>query len=188
MEHITPSPDNPAAAWLLLSEAFRYPGPGLLAALAGGAAALPSGSTRELFAAFLREIGGLSLGEWEELYTRTFDLDPRVAPYIGYHIWGDGYRRGEFMAALSAALAEAGVPAAGELPDHLAPVLCYLGSTAPPWPGQRPAPLPELVSVLEPALERMAEALCKAEPDNPYARLIAAVQALCRHSLPKEAA
>ena len=53
--------------------------------------------------------------------------------------------------ANSIAAVEAGVDASGELPDHLIPVLRYLG-----WASD---PLPELVAVFEPAVRRMLQAL-----------------------------
>ena len=103
----------------------------------------------------------LSLGEWEELHTRTLDLNPPAAPYVGYQIWGESYQRGAFLAKMNRALARGrGGP----------------GRRAARSPGARSCatwrvptePLPELVEVLGPALERMLAALRKAEPDNPY--------------------
>ena len=49
---------------------------------------------------FLDEVGSLTLGEWEELHTATLDLSAPFVPYVGHVIWGDDYRRGEFMADL----------------------------------------------------------------------------------------
>jgi nitrate reductase molybdenum cofactor assembly chaperone NarJ/NarW len=63
----------------------------------------------------------------------------------------------------------------GELPDHLAPILRYLGCTT--------QPLPELVEVLQPALERMTAGLRRAEPDNPYLDLLAAARFQCSAAL-----
>jgi nitrate reductase delta subunit len=165
-------------AFGLLAEAFRYPHAGMAAALASAQAALPEGPIQEAYKAFVEQAARLSLGAWEELYTRTLDLNPPAAPYIGYQAWGDTYERGKFMAKLSRALSDAGVDASGELPDHLVPVLRYLGAAA--------EPLPELAEVFGPALERMSETLCKADPDNPYLHLLAASQALWQ-SLAKEA-
>jgi nitrate reductase delta subunit len=73
------------------------------------------------------------------------------------------------MARLSRAQAAAGIDRAGELPDHLAPILRYLASTT--------EPMPEVIEVLGPAVERMLVALRRAEPANPYVDLLSAVQA-----------
>ena len=57
----------------------------------------------------------------------------------------------------------------GELPDHLIPILRYLDLTS--------QPLPELVDVLEPAVQRMLSGLRQAEASNPYTHLL---EAYCR--------
>ena len=127
----------------LLADAFCYPAPGRLEALQAGLAALPPGRRQgRLSLPSSSSIGRLSLGEWEELHTRTLDLNPPAAPYVGFQIWGESYQRGAFLSKMNRALAEAGVDPDGELPDHLIPVLRYLAAT--------PDPLPELVEVLGP--------------------------------------
>lgn len=152
-----------------LAEAFAYPSAERLDALQAGAGNLPEGSVLEGYRAFLQQVRGLSLAEWEELYTRTLDLNPLVAPYVGYHLWGDGYRRGPFLSKMNRALDDAGVDKMGELPDHIAPVLRYLAVT--------PEPLSELMEALGPALDSMISTLRKAESKNAYVDLFRAVQA-----------
>ncbi len=154
-----------------LAEAFAYPARGRLDALAGAVTAMPEGAARKAYAAFVDGVRGLPLGGWEELYTRTFDLNPPAAPYVGYQAWGDSYQRGAFLARLRRAQLAAGMDSRGELPDHLAPVLRYLERTR--------EPLPELLEVLGPALQRMQAALRKAEPGNPYAGLLEAARLVC---------
>jgi nitrate reductase molybdenum cofactor assembly chaperone NarJ/NarW len=155
-----------------LADALDYPAPGRLEALRGGVAALPNAASQRAYSAFVDGISPLSAGEWEELYTRTLDLNPPAAPYVGYQTWGESYQRGAFLARLNRELFEAGVDAGGELPDHLAPVLRYLGQTQ--------APLPELVELCEPALQRMITGLRQVDPGNPYVDLLEAVSAVCR--------
>ena len=159
-------------ACVTLAEAFSYPAPGRLEALKRGGAAMPKGAGKDAYTAFLNGIDRLPLGAWEELHTRTLDLNPPAAPYVGYQTWGESYQRGAFLAKMNRALAEAGVEADGELPDHLTPTLRYLAAV--------PEPLPEMIEVLGPAVGRMIEALRKAEPDNPYVGLLQAVQAQCQ--------
>lgn len=160
------------AAYAILADAFAYPDPGRLALMRRGRDAAPPGPVKDGYAGFIRQIERLSLGEWEELHTRTLDLSPAVAPYVGYQMWGDSYQRGAFMSNLNRALIDTGVDPTGELPDHLTPILRYLAAVDDP--------LPELVEVLGPALERMASALRGAEPNNPYVSLLGATQALCQ--------
>ena len=67
----------------------------------------------------------------------------------------------------------------GELPDHLAPVLRYLGHAA--------GLLPELIDVLPKAIQRMLDVLGSADPGNPYLNLLEATSLACK-DLKKEAA
>ncbi len=166
--------------YLLLSKAFSYPAPGRLVELKEGLMALPEGSegVKSAFTAFLERIGQLTQGEWEELCTRTLDLTPLAAPYVGFQVWGDTYQRGEFLTTMKQEMAKYGICLEGELPDHLVLVLNYLGRAS--------EPLPELVEVAVPAIERMLVTLHNADPDNPYLELLKAAQLACK-DLKKEA-
>ncbi|HLF59593.1 MAG TPA: nitrate reductase [Acidimicrobiia bacterium] len=154
---------NPA----VVSGAFRYPGPGSFAALQGEVAGMSPSAARNDMGRFVGAIAGLDIGEWEELHTRTLDLSPLFVPYVGHAMWGENYRRGEFMAELKGVQREAGIDPAGELPDHIEPILRYLDSVSDP--------LPDLLDVLPAAVETMIGQLKKAESDNPYRHLLAAV-------------
>lgn len=169
---------QPGNEFALLAEAFGYPWPGMVTSLEKGLATLPATSPKQSMAAFVEKIRRLKLGEWEELYTRTLDLNPPAAPYIGFQTWGESYPRGVFLSKMKRQLEETGIDLQGELPDHLIPVLRYLG--------QAPQPLPELVEVISPAVERMSAGLRKVDSDNPYLDLLEAAQILC-NGLIKEA-
>jgi nitrate reductase assembly molybdenum cofactor insertion protein NarJ len=164
--------NNSAGLLDLLAEAFRYPAPGHLEVLEKGQQQLTASHEKELLRTFLDKIRRLSLGAWEELHTRTLDLNPPAAPYVGFQTWGESYQRGEFLSKMNRALMQAGVDADGELPDHLIPVFRYLALSHDP--------LPDLVVVLEPALQRMAAALRSADANNPYLDLLEAAQASVR--------
>ncbi|MEW5870643.1 MAG: molecular chaperone TorD family protein [Chloroflexota bacterium] len=157
---------NNVSIYAILADALQYPYPGLAGKLQVDLHDLPHNPARVALQAFVQTVQRLNLGEWEELYTRTLDLNPAVAPYIGYQMWGDGYPRGSFMAALNRAYHAAGVEVDGELPDHLGAVLTYLSTGAPPPP--------ELVENFHPALEKMTTTLRKAEAHNPYLLLLEA--------------
>ena len=49
---------------------------------------------------FCRVVEKVSLSDLQELYTRTFDLNPVCALEVGYHLFGENYKRGEFLANL----------------------------------------------------------------------------------------
>lgn len=61
--------------------------------------------------------------EEQERYVAAFDLDPACSLNIGWHLFGDQYARGEFLAVLREELHRAGIDDAGELPDYLPFVL-----------------------------------------------------------------
>ena len=153
------------------AEAFSYPVPGRLEQWTAGMGALPETSGRAEYVAFLQALQPISQGEWEELYTRTLDLNPELAPYLGYQMWGDSYKRGSFMSQLSKAMQENQIDRDGELPDHLVPVLRYLDEVS--------TPIPDLLQVLEPALEKMVNKLKKEDAANPYLHLLQAVITAC---------
>ncbi len=161
--------------YLLLAEAFRYPQPGLLEQLEAGLAGVGKGAARSRLAAFLKKIGALSLSDWEELATRTLDLSPAAAPYIGFQIWGESYQRGEFMARLNRAMSELDIDPEGELPDHLVPIFRYLAATD--------QPLPELIENFETAVERMVSILRAKDKRNPYIHLFEAALAVFRSTV-----
>lgn len=172
-------PPSTRALFLLAAEALCYPGPGQLETLQSGLDALADPPGAHAIRRFIDRLGARKLSEQEELYTRTFDLNPPGAPYLGYQVWGETYQRGAFLATLNRALLENEIETEGELPDHLIPVLRYLGKVE--------RPLPELLWTLQQALQRMKDALKKADPDNPYLLLLDGVQDLCSQFV-KEAA
>jgi nitrate reductase molybdenum cofactor assembly chaperone NarJ/NarW len=154
----------------LLSKAFCYPGPGGFEQLELMSMELPPGPVGDAFQSFLDQIRPLSLGEWEELYTRTWDLSPLSAPYIGFQIWGEDYRRGNFLAQLQRAYRNSAIDTGGELNDHLVPVLAYLAAVE--------HPIPELVEVFDRAIEKMTSILRKHDESNPYLHLLRATAAV----------
>lgn len=149
-----------------LALAYQYPSPGSTKALWERINTLPSFSSKPLLERFLQATSGLRLAEREELHTRTLDLTPLTAPNVGYAVYGEDYRRGRFMAELSAEYARLGVDSKGEIPDHLIPVLRYLARAQ--------EPLPELLELLGPALQQIAHTLRTIEPKNPYLFLLEA--------------
>lgn len=150
-----------------LAIAFQYPTPDRLAELEAAADDMETASTKRQFRAFVNELEGLSLAEWEELHTRSLDLGPLFVPYVGWVTWGENYQRGEFMAEMKVALEFEGVPMNGELPDHLDPVLRYLAVADPP--------LPSLVEVFPAAVATMSKKLKETDDSSPYLLLLKAI-------------
>lgn len=68
-----------------------------------------------------------SLERLQEVYTVTFDLDATRHPYVGYHLFGETYKRSAFLVGLKEQYKTYGFRANGnELPDHLAEILGFL--------------------------------------------------------------
>ncbi len=59
----------------------------------------------------------------EEAFTQTFDLNPKCSLEIGWHVFGEDYDRGQFMATVRGKLREFGIEERIELPDHLTHIL-----------------------------------------------------------------
>lgn len=82
---------------------------------------------QEHLEAFALAATTLSLGELQEQYTRTFDLSPETTLEVGWHLFGESYPRGQFLAMMRHHLRQHGIDEAGNLPDFL-PSLLDLGA------------------------------------------------------------
>lgn len=129
----------------------------------------------------------LTVSELQELYTRTFDLNPCCSLDIGYYMFGEDYQRGVFMAVLRERFRETGLDCGAELPDHLPHLLRWLERV---FGSEEHV---ELVSeCLVPALVRMDQSFDPREgerPDrrerstNPYRALLRATAVVLRDDL-----
>ncbi len=102
------------------------------------------------------------LGDIQELYTRTFDLDATYHPYVGHHLFGESYKRSAFMVGLKERYKAYDFVVEGELPDHLAVMLRYLSLC------EDDVQVAEIVrDAMVPALERMVKKKADADEDAP---------------------
>lgn len=158
---------RPATAWSnQLAILLAYPEAGhaaRAAALRSEVAAFAPAAAAALDR-HLAQVSALPPEALEELYTRTFDLQPVCAPYLSVHLFGEeSPQRAALMTGLAGAWGELGAATGGELPDHVAVVL----ANGPRLPGGQ---WDELVRfALRPALERMIRALDGA--GSPYGAL-----------------
>ena len=107
----------------------------------------------------------------EEIFTATFDLQAACAPYVGFHLFGEGYKRRVFLAGMNALYASRGFPSGGELPDHIAVVLRFLANAADDEQAR------EIVEDgLIPALSRMIGKF--EDAGNPYGNVLRALQSV----------
>ncbi|HHQ48346.1 MAG TPA: nitrate reductase molybdenum cofactor assembly chaperone [Acidobacteria bacterium] len=128
------------------------------------------GEVARAAARFSEEIEGMGRGELEELYTRTFDLDPAASLDVGWHLYGEAYERGRFLVTVRGLLREHGIAESGELPDHLGHVLPLLARMGADEAG------PFAERFVAPALEKMSASL--EDTANPYRHVLAAARAL----------
>ncbi len=151
-----------------LARLVAYPEPGYAADLRALIAGLQTGSgAAEDLAAFASTVCDLPLGEQEELFTRTFDLNPVCALEVGWHLYGEDYARGKFLVEMRERLRAHGIQEGGELPDHLALLLALAGEMR----GEEADAL--VRGALIPAVEKMLPALeTSASPFLPLMRAI----------------
>jgi nitrate reductase delta subunit len=110
-----------------LADLLEYPDRQWQANLAGHLRAVEAcgpGPAAEA-ARFARGLAGCSTADLQEEYTRTFDLNPVCTLEIGYHLFGENYKRGAFLARLRETEAPFALGQEKQLPDHL-PVLLRL--------------------------------------------------------------
>jgi len=162
----------PAAIYDLAARLFFYPGAGYRELVEQCrqrfAAVIPEAVVH--LSAFADALGTLTTEEIEELFTRTFDLNPLCALEIGWHLFGENYSRGEFLVQMRHELRRHELSESTELPDHLSHVLPVLGRLASAEAGQFSA------RYVVPALDKMLAGL--SGQGNPYESLLAGVRQL----------
>jgi len=127
---------------------------------------------------FRRNAKPLPIERLQELYTQTFDLNPVCTLDIGYHLFGENYKRGELLAKLRETEAQYELGQANQLPDHL-PVLLRLLTKL----DDQELRLALIGEILIPALDKMLEAL--SQTDNPYRDLIEAISNALKNEVPE---
>ncbi len=162
--------DTKSIACDRLADALSYPGGDFAANVGACRAALALHAPRaaQEVAAFQQATGAMTIGALQELYTSTFDLDAHTTLDVGWHVFGESYDRGSFLATLRADLRAAGVAETSDLPDHLTQLLRLIARSAP-------VPAGEFASLVSPALDQVAPLLEAAR--NPYVHLLRAVSA-----------
>ena len=116
------------------ADLLSYPHDSPLAA-ARRCAAVAGESSEEagrLVEAFVSLAESAELGELQEAYTRTFDLDtllraePTCHPYVGHYLFEESHKRGAFILGLRKRFREQGFEDESDLADHLVVLLRFL--------------------------------------------------------------
>ncbi len=122
------------------------------------------------FGQFVEQCEGVEL---EEVYTRTFDVNPACALEIGWHLFGEDYMRGQFLVRMRGELTKYEIAESTELPDHLAHVLAVLAL----MPDDEASQFSH--ACVFPALHKMQQSLEKNQ--SPYRHLIWCLLHLLEH-------
>ena len=153
-----------------LGAALAYPREGFRASVTNCRERLQSVDEEAAAAlgAFCDATGDLDQNGLEELYTRTFDLNPVCTLEVGWHLYGEQYRRGRFLVQARDLLQRVGIEEQGELPDHLMSLLpavaCLDPENAAVFAG----------TYMVPAVDKMLSGL--EGKANPYEQVLRAVR------------
>lgn len=123
----------------------------------------------EMLEPFRTFVANSEFTELEELFTRTFDMNPPSCLEVGWHLYGEDYKRGELLVNMRQALAQYHLPESEELPDHMSHCLQLLARMEP-----EEAPI-FVDEYLLPALEKILESL---KPENPFTDLLEVLKTL----------
>ena len=121
-----------------------------------------------LFDRFVSRMDDLVLSDREELYVRTFELNPPCTLEVGYHIFGETYKRGTFLAHLGREEAGHDLGQDRQLPDYL-PVLLRLLALL----DDQDLRASLIETCMIPAIEALIAAM--KEKENPYGDLLGAL-------------
>ncbi len=108
---------------------------------------------------FLTYCASAPFAEIEEHFTKTFDMNPDTCLEIGWHLFGEDYKRGQFLVYMRQSLAARQIPESVELPDHLSHCLRFLAVL------DRDEAKTYAQSYLVLPLQKM---MSKMDKDNPY--------------------
>lgn len=126
------------------------------------------GSTLAAMQRFMTWVAQQPLAALEEAFTQTFDLNPQCSLEVGWHLFGEEYDRGAFMAEVRGRLRDLGVEERTELPDHMThvlPMMAAMPDDEASWFGAK---------MMLPALDLMIGALEKVK--SPYIDVLRVVR------------
>lgn len=154
----------------LFAEILDYPGPSVAEATKQCVAIMEAECPEA--AAKLRDFEVAStasdLACVQELYTKSFDLQPDCTLNASYHLFGDDWRRSMFLAELKGIYESNAFPTGNELPDHLCLILRFIALKGPDEQTDELAQ-----ECVVPAIRRMLSTLKPG--DNPYRHALEAL-------------
>ena len=123
-----------------------------------------------------------TVSDMQELYTRTFEINPLCALEVGWQLFGERYERGTFIVKMRQTLRDLKLPESTELPDHLVHVLQALDKLQPEEAGE----FANLFIV--PAVDKMIDGF--KDKENIYRNILSGIvsEVRERYNLPKQGA
>jgi nitrate reductase delta subunit len=121
-----------------------------------------------------RHMEAVSESDLEELFTRTFDINPQCTLELGWQLYGEDYNRGAFLVRMRELMREKGVEEGTELPDHIMHVLPVLGRMS------REEASDFSLRFALPAVNKMLEGF--SDNENPFRCALETVRGLLVHS------
>ena len=120
--------DNKTSLLIQMAELIDYPYDSIVdkAAMAARRAMDESEDLGLALKKFSDGTKALSHAELEELYVRTFDVQAVCCLDVGYLLYGEEYRRGQFLAEIKALQRKHNIAYGSDLPDYLPNVLKLL--------------------------------------------------------------
>lgn len=77
---------------------------------------------------FLDFVGSTTQGRMEEIYTGTFDVSPTCFVFAGYMLFGETFKRGEFLVQLQERYQQHNFSVGKELADHIAVIFRFIAT------------------------------------------------------------
>ncbi len=117
---------------------------------------------------FLHAVRDFSVADLEELYTRTFDINPIANLEIGWHLYGEAYERGSFLVKMRELLRTYQIEESTELPDHITHILIVLDKM------EKGEAIEFCQRYLRPAIDKILEGF--ANHPNPFAIILTSLR------------
>ncbi len=126
----------------------------------------------DAFEPFQKYIREARFAEIEECFTYSFDLNAAACLEVGWHLYGEDYRRGQFLAQMRQCLMQHHIEESQELPDHLSHCLKAAAilneADTHRW----------VYEQLNPVIRKIRLQIGE---DNPYRALLSALHGLLQH-------
>lgn len=132
---------------------------------------------------FAGAMKSLTPEEREELFTRTFDINPICCLEVGWHLFGDRYERGAFLVKMRGVLRDHDIPESTELSDHLSSVLMAVDRMGEPAAGELAAQTLKAVEKMRVGFEGKD---ASAAGPNPYGFVLKIVSRALERRIPGE--